>query len=178
VQFQVCQNEEPPQWKWDWDLVDLEIYLTDNVPASEYRSEEERWEKKVRLKTLQNAVKRRLDELGWGFRFEAEAIEPYEIRGGLNGEKAIITWRKLRYSGVAAPAWFIAMLAAILPVHWVCQWKRKDRRVKAGLCRKCGYDLRATPERCPECGTGVGAGDQNWREKRGDLLCYSVASVY
>ena len=55
---------------------------------------------------------------------------------------------------IRVPYWLIAFSAAIAPSVWLARMKRRRERdrLSAGLCPTCGYDLRATPGRCPECG--------------------------
>ncbi len=53
------------------------------------------------------------------------------------------------------PLPLIALLTAISPWRRARRWLKKRRGAKLGLCPGCGYDLRATPDRCPECGRAV-----------------------
>ena len=61
------------------------------------------------------------------------------------------------FRGVALPHWFLAALCLPLPLYRfgprLRNRLRGRRRAARGLCPACGYDLRATPDRCPECGT-------------------------
>ena len=59
---------------------------------------------------------------------------------------------------VGVPFWALAVLTAIPPVAWFVRSpaRRRRRRLAQGLCARCGYDLRATPGRCPECGADPG----------------------
>ncbi len=51
------------------------------------------------------------------------------------------------------PDWAVVLVTAVLPTFWLVAHVRKSRRRVTGRCVRCGYDLRASPERCPECGT-------------------------
>jgi hypothetical protein len=54
---------------------------------------------------------------------------------------------------IGLPNWLIALVTAILPAWAALRYFRRRRVRTIGHCTKCGYDLRATPDRCPECGT-------------------------
>lgn len=66
-----------------------------------------------------------------------------------HGDRAIST-------SVVAPWWSFCALGAVLPLiatRRLIRTRRWRKQTRAGLCTNCGYDLRATPEKCPECGT-------------------------
>jgi hypothetical protein len=70
-------------------------------------------------------------------------------------------WQWLYQGGLAqylltCPMWFLMALFGGWPLivngrDRLVQWRRR----RSGRCAYCGYDLRATPGRCPECGSAA-----------------------
>ena len=59
----------------------------------------------------------------------------------------------LRVDVIAVPDWVLFLICTVVVAVARIPENRRQRRADRGLCRRCGYDLRATPTRCPECGT-------------------------
>lgn len=57
--------------------------------------------------------------------------------------------------GITLPDWFIVLLSGVFATACLLPVYRRGRRRKRGLCVGCGYDLRASIGRCPECGEPV-----------------------
>jgi len=73
------------------------------------------------------------------------------IETGLHGVNDS-PWHYKPYWAVAVPMWMIVCAPLIIPVPWIARKLRRAKHRRANQCASCGYDLRATPLRCPECG--------------------------
>jgi hypothetical protein len=56
---------------------------------------------------------------------------------------------------VLFPFWLPTVLFGALSLYTGIPVCRRLRRPRAGFCPTCGYDLRASADRCPECGAAV-----------------------
>ena len=56
---------------------------------------------------------------------------------------------------VVAPHWFLVLITLILPLAWGTRFSRRRLQAKKHFCINCGYDLRGSKFRCPECGTPI-----------------------
>jgi hypothetical protein len=56
------------------------------------------------------------------------------------------------YFVLGVPFWALCVPPAIAAGWGVGRLYLRRNRQGLGRCRQCGYDLRATPDRCPECG--------------------------
>jgi hypothetical protein len=108
----------------------------------------------------------------WRFRYESGPPDPSRLlEGGRLGFNHFTqTWVYIPATGarrrtdvvelpLAAVVLGSAVMPAILGISVIRRRRRLDRSGGARPCLACGYDLRATPDRCPECGAVPASGD-------------------
>jgi hypothetical protein len=112
-----------------------------------------------------------------GFQRRQDIRPPYdfEIHSGPSFKKSQNTWLRNTFAGFGKesfsyrwgsgtasrnlftiPFYAIAIPAFLPPYFWFVKERNRRRvisRQKENRCIHCGYDLRATPDQCPECGT-------------------------
>jgi hypothetical protein len=83
--------------------------------------------------------------------FTRESVHETPADGGFRIERKVseelLVGRRLWL-----PYWLVIGVTGLWPALRLVGWLRRSRRTRDKLCRACGYDLRATPARCAECG--------------------------
>jgi hypothetical protein len=107
------------------------------------------------------------DDLDWrrlGFaRFSSGKPRPAAVTLLMRGKAPVMAaatprrqvapWLFTRpYRGISIPYWAPLALTGTPSFAWIFRAIRRWSGGGGGVCGGCGYDLRATNDRCPECG--------------------------
>lgn len=63
------------------------------------------------------------------------------------------TYPRTQSTALFIPHWALAVIFGLLSTAGLIPILRRSYRRRHGLCPNCGYDLRGSPDRCPECGS-------------------------
>jgi len=76
---------------------------------------------------------------------------------GLEHTKGISTGiLKETFSNLYIPcSWIATVTGSVILTAYIRRTRARRRLAVDRICLKCGYDLRASTERCPECGTPI-----------------------
>ena len=94
---------------------------------------------------------------GEAFSSEGEIDCMWWYTGFVHGEQVTNYWHGFGFKNdfyclmIDVPHWFLALITGVLPLLAIRGIAHNGQ--STGSCTVCGYDLRATPDRCPECGT-------------------------
>ena len=90
----------------------------------------------------------------WSERYALDSREPRENAGNPLGPSDDRI--RVVHSAALIPWWVVSPPLAVLPALWLRRRLVARRRRATGRCLACGYDLRHSPEKCPECGSAAG----------------------
>jgi hypothetical protein len=82
-------------------------------------------------------------------RIHGPALDPCAFSGP---NTHLANWATARTGIAVVPYWFLCACFAVPLLKRAGATLRSAIRIRRRCCRLCGYDLRASSERCPECG--------------------------
>jgi hypothetical protein len=163
------------QWERSYSIVDRVLWIR-NFTTYRFDLNEESWQlnsENGRLYLVHEVGIGSSEQLKNGFHLFHSTIKGFFTNWGITSKNGEFEYKLDPWAGssgesalmevVVVPFWLPVSLLSLAPaICFAICFSRLVTRVRdrarslRGVCRNCGYDLRATPERCPECGTAVG----------------------